>query len=95
MKRFLFDTLCILLIVIIGKSLTSPVEKQSLEQRMDSFNQQIQNEEVIIAPEQHLPLNQVNENFAGRLGSTISEGVVNIIDGSVRFISTIFSENMK
>ncbi len=93
MKRFFLDGLCILLVVLLGRSYVDEVKPESIDDKLVRFNTQVQNNEIIETPNNTMPLNQIEENFAGKLGNTMSNLFVQMIDGSVRLVTTVFSED--
>ncbi len=93
MRRFLLDALCILLIVILGRTYLSEQEPETVNDKLERFNTQVENQEIIAVPDNTMPLNQIEENFAGQLGNSISTFFVEFIDGSVRLVTTVFSVN--
>lgn len=92
MKRFLFDGLCILFIVLLGRTYLDRPENETFEDKIMRFNAQVDNREIIETPENHQPLNQINENWAGQLGQKLSGFVVDVIDGSVRIVTSVFDD---
>ena len=40
-----------------------------------------------------MPLNQIEENWAGRLGKNVSDLVIGFIDGSLRLVTAVFTES--
>lgn len=95
MKRFVFDGICILLIVMLGRTYLNDPSNEGFEEKLARFNAQVENHEIIETPTVHQPLNPIEENWAGRFGEAVSGMVVNVIDGSVRFITSVFSENSR
>lgn len=93
MKRFLVDAALILMIVMLGRAYLDAPSVESVEEKLARFNAQVEKGEIIETPQYHQPLNQIEENWAGRFGETVSGIVVDVIDGSVRFITSVFSEN--
>lgn len=93
MKRFIIDAICILFIVMLGRTYLKPSQVETIEEKLARFNEQVDNHEIIETPENHQALNQIEENWAGRFGQRLSGFVVDVIDGSVRFITSVFSES--
>ncbi len=93
MKRFVFDALCILFIVLLGRTYLEDPAEESVEQKLARFNSQVENHEIIEVPAFHQPLNQIEENWAGKLGESTSKIIIQLIEGSVRFVTSVFSEN--
>jgi len=93
LKRFLLDAFCILMITILAREYMEQIEPESIDEKLIRFNQQIENNEIIDVKQSKMPLNQIEENLAGRFGETVSEMVIGFIDGSLRLISAVFTES--
>ena len=52
MKRFILDAFLILIVVSIGSTLNQQQPESTIQQRIDEFNRQIEQEEVIEPPVQ-------------------------------------------
>ena len=65
MKRFVFDALCIFMIVLLGRSFMDMPESKSIDEQMEYFNNQIANHKIIETPQNQQALNQIEENWAG------------------------------
>ncbi len=94
MKRFLFDALLIFMVVFMGRVAITMNEEVDINQRIQSFNYQVESNEIIETPKIHVTLNQTEENWAGQFGEDLSGMCVDFIDGSIKFVSTFFSENL-
>lgn len=93
MKRFILDACFIFMIVSLGRNYIEDSAFESIDEKLERFNQQVENHEVLDAVNPAMPLNPIEENWAGKLGEHLSKAVIGIIDGSVRFITSVFSEN--
>ena len=92
MKRFILDACLILIVVSIGSTLNQQQPESTIQQRIDEFNRQIEQEEVIEPPVHRASMYQIQENAAGQLGANISEMVIRVVDGSVRMIASAFGQ---
>lgn len=93
MKRFILDACFIFMIVSLGRNYIEDPTFESIDEKLERFNQQVENHEILDRVNPARPLNPIEENWAGKLGEHLSEAVIKMIDGSVRFITTIFDEN--
>lgn len=92
MKRFLLDTVLVILFVMIGKQLLNESKVMTIEERIEQFNQQVENQEVIDHPS-HLHLNQTEENTAGKLGETLGNMIYTTVYYTMETIALFFDEN--
>lgn len=90
MKRFLYDALIIVLLVLVGLSLddsTTYVDKQT---QLDSFQQKIKEGEVVDNKEGTPVVNQIEDNTASSFAKGTSRIIGEVVEGSVRFVSDFF-----
>ncbi len=93
MKRLVADVLLILIIVCLGKMVINDQDYSSIENKIKNFDQQVSNNRIIDKPDNIVRVNQIEENFAGQLGNSISDMIYTIVKESVNTISNIFVEN--
>ena len=92
MKRLIADILLIVIIVALGKMIIVEDDYSSIDEKIASFDQQVANNRIIEPPKNIVRVNQVDENFAGDLGNSISDLIYDVVRGSVDTISNIFVE---
>ncbi len=92
MKRVILDVFFILLVVCLGSSLNSLNEQNFLENKIQSFEEQIANHEVIEQQHSVRVTYQTKENFAGQLGVDLSDFVTQTVGNSVQFIGDVMRE---
>ena len=92
MKRLIADILLIVIIVALGRMIIVEDEYSSIDEKIASFDQQVANNKIIDPPNNIVRVNQVDENFAGELGNSISDLIYGVVRGSVDTISNIFVE---
>lgn len=93
MKRFVLDACFIFMIVSLGRNYIEDPAFETIDEKLERFNQQVENHEILDTVNSTRPLNTIEENWAGKLGEHLSHAIISVIDGSVRFITTVFSEN--
>lgn len=93
MKRFILDIFLILIVVSVGSTLNQQKPVSTIEQKMEEFNQQVQQQEIVGQnPQDRSAMYQIHENPAGRLGENVSDLVINMVEGSVRMIASAFGQ---
>lgn len=93
MKRFILDIFLILIVVSVGSTLNQQKPVSTIEQKMEEFNQQVQQQEIVGQnPQDRSTMYQIHENPAGRLGENVSDLVINMVEGSVRMIASAFGQ---
>ena len=89
MKRLLLDILIILLVV----SIVSTISKDPLptfDDQIQNFEQQIE-DGVIYQPNKEVYVRQIEENYAGKFGSSLSKFVVDVIHEGMDIVKEIVS----
>ena len=89
MKRLLLDILTIVLLVSIISTVTDQVSTPTFDEQIANFEQQIENG-VIYHPDKEVYLLQIEENYAGKLGNSLSSFVSKVINESVSIVKEIF-----
>lgn len=92
MKRFVVDGILILILVSLGSALSRQNESLTMQQRLDQFNSQVENQQLVGHQSQGIPFQQVDENVAGQLGKQVSDFVIRFVGGSVQLISSAFGQ---
>ena len=92
MRRFLIDFCLILVFVMLGRELNNEADSMKFEEKIDEFNQKVQNKEVVDHPS-YLHLNQIEENAAGKLGDSLSSVIYETVYHTMEVIAMIFDEN--
>ena len=92
MKRVILDVFFILLLVCFGSSLNSLDNQNFLEDKIQSFERQIANHEVIETQNSAHVTYQTKENFAGQLGVDLSDFITQAVGDSIQFISDVTHE---
>ncbi len=91
MRRFLVDLVLILIFVLLGRELVKQSEQDTIEDKIEAFNQKIERNEPLDHPSL-LHLNQTEENIAGQLGNTLSHVIYETAYGTMEMIAMIFDE---
>lgn len=94
MKRFLADAALILILVSIGsyiKHMDSDQSGITLQQKVDSFEEEIAQQHPIKKQVEASGLYEIKENKASQLAKTSSEFVIHGIKSSVSVVSDIFN----
>lgn len=81
------------MIVMLGRQYIEGTSSVDIEAKIQKFNQQIENQQIIESNHFSMPLNQIEENWAGRLGKNVSDLVIGFIDGSLRLVTAVFTES--
>ncbi len=82
----------IVVFVLLGRELIDQKEPLSIDERIERFNQQVVQGEIIDV-QSHIHLNQTQENAAGRLGETLSEWIYHGFSFTMEMIALFFDEN--
>ena len=92
MKRFLLDFLLIMILVVIGRQLLKESTPLTIEERIEQFNQQVQQKEII-SRESHIHLNQTEETIAGKIGEALGNVIYETVYYTMETIALFFDEN--
>lgn len=89
MRRFLYDTVLVILLVMIGLSITDSDEVNKQDE-LDQFQEQIKTDEVVSEVEKKSSLNQIDENGASAFAKSTSDVLKECIDFGVETLTSIF-----
>lgn len=89
MRRFLYDAILLILLVMIGVSM-SDKEEVSKQKELDQFQQKIKTDQVVSEIEKKSSLNQIDENGASSLAKDASNAFKECVDFSVETLTSIF-----
>lgn len=89
MRRFLYDTVLLILLVMIGLSITDADEVNKQEE-LDQFEEQIKTDEVVSEVEKKSGLNQIEENGASSFAKGTSDVLKSCVDFGVETLTSIF-----
>lgn len=89
MRRFLYDTILLILLVMIGLSITDTDEVNKQEE-LNKFEEQIKTDEVVSEVEKKSSLNQIEENKASSFAKETSNILKGCIDFGVETLTSIF-----
>lgn len=92
MRRFMIDLCLIILFVFLGRELLKESESQTIDERIEAFNRQVEQREVLDHVS-HLHLVQKEENAAGKLGEALGELITRTVAVTVETIALFFDEN--
>lgn len=90
MKRFLYDALLIVLLLLIAMSLDTSTTYKNKQEDLNQFNDKIVEKQKIEKKEGISVINQIDENKASNFAKSASGMVRDLIHGSVEFIQGIF-----
>lgn len=90
MKRFLYDALLILILLLVGMSLDDSTVYENKQEELNKFDKKIEKQEKIEKKEGTTVMNQIDENKASNAAKDASEMVSGVIRGSVNFVKEIF-----
>ncbi|NBK98033.1 MAG: hypothetical protein EOM50_08445 [Erysipelotrichia bacterium] len=89
MRRFIYDGILLVILVMIGLSISEP-ETIDQQAQLDHFQAQIKSDQVVSEVEKKSSLNQIEENHASSLAKSTSDALKGCIDFTVETLSSIF-----
>ena len=90
MRRFIYDAILLILLVLIGVSM-SDVETVDKQNELDKFEEKVKSEQVVSDIEKRSSLNQIEENKAAYMAKNTSSFLKDCVNVTVKSLSNIFN----
>ena len=81
-----------MILLFVGMNLDKSNVYQSREEKLEQFEKNIQNEQIVNEEKAHITFNQVKENHAGNLAKNTSVVIKSITKGVVTIFHSIFED---
>ena len=90
MKRFIMDGVLVFILVLIGSSMMQPQPVSLLEEKIDSFEQDVVNHKILFPAVEGIEVKEIQMNKASKLAKTSSEFIEKGVRVTVETVASIF-----